>query len=163
MGNYRNKGGFWMQVTVAYDKVNAKGKLKEVKEQYIIEAASFIDAEEKTHKEMNYNNRPVKVSAIVKPKYASICFNDDETAAKNFWKVKVVETEVVETRRGSREKNYPHFYLIQAESNGEARKITEEVVYASSSADYEITDVVKTKILDVLEHDKHMSSLVKKD
>ena len=163
MGNLRNRSGFWMEATIAFNETNEKGVSKEKKERYVVEAASFMDGETRIRKEMEYNNRPIRVPAMVKPKYGEICFNDD-ASAENFYKVKVCVMEEVEvrTRKGgtrTKTKVISHFHLVQAASNEEARKAVVDVVYKNSNADYEIADVVKTRIIDVLENDKHLSTL----
>ena len=163
----RNRSGFWMQVTIAFNKTNEKGTTREVREQYVVEAASFIDAEQKIRDEMNYNNRPIKVPAIVKPKYGEICFNDD-SSAENFYKVKVVITEEVEvrTRKGgtrTKTKAVSHYHLVQASSSEDAQKAIVDEVYKNTQQDYEVADIVKTRILDVLENDKHLQTLANKD
>ena len=166
MENLRNRSGFWMQATLSFNETNEKGIIKEVKEQYVIEASSFIDAEQRIRKELEYANRPIrKVCSIIIPKYGEICFND---GAENFYKCKVVITEEVEvkTRKGgvrTKTKSVSHFHLIQASSVEEARKAIAEVVYKNSKEDYEIADVVKTRILDVLENNKHLQTLVGKE
>lgn len=164
MANLRNRSGFWMEAQLAFTETNEKGISKEVKERYVVEAATFIDAEQKVRKELEYANRPIKkVCSIVIPKYGTICFSDDATA-ENFYKCKVVITEEIEvkTRKGgvrTKTKCVSHFHLVQAPSVEAARKAVIDVVYNDSNADYEIADVVKTRILDVLENNKHMKSL----
>jgi hypothetical protein len=158
---------FCMQVTIAYNKMNEKGTTKEVREQYVVEASTFIDAEQKIRDEMNYNNRPIKVPAIVKPKYGEICFSDDANA-ENFYKVKVVINEEVEvrTRKGgtrTKTKAVSHYHLVQAASNEDARKAIVDEVYKNTMCDYEIADIMKTRILDVLENDKHLQTLATKN
>lgn len=161
MAEFRDRSGFWMEATVAFNETNAKGLTKEVKEKYVVEASSFMDAEQRIRDEFNYANKPLKnVSNMVRPKYGEICFNNDP-AAENFYKVKVQITEEVEvrTRKGgtrTKSKVVSHIYLVQATSNAEARQAIVDVVYKDSKEDYDIADVVKTRILDVLEHDKHM-------
>ena len=163
MANLRNRSGFWMEAVAVFNETNEKGISKEVKERYVIEAASFLDGEKKLRDELNYSNRPIKrVDGMVRPKYGTICFSDDATA-ENFYKAKVVITEEIEvkTRKGgvrTKTKAVSHFHLVQAASNEAARRAVVEVVYKDSNADYEITDVVKTRILDVLENDKHLKS-----
>lgn len=163
MANLRNRSGFWMEATLAFTETNEKGITKEVKERYVVEAASFIDGEKKLRDELNYANRPIKsVAGMVRPKYGTICFTDDATA-ENFYKVKVVITEEIEvrSRKGgvrTKEKAVSHFHLVQASSNEAARRAVVEEVYKNSNADYEIADVVKTRILDVLENNKHLKS-----
>jgi len=161
MANLRNRSGFWMEAVAVFSETNEKGISKEVKERYVIEAASFLDGEKKLRDELNYSNRPIKrVDGMVRPKYGTICFSDDATA-ESFYKVKVVITEEIEvkTRKGgvrTKSKAVSHFHLVQAPSVEAARKAIVDVVYKDSNADYEISDVVKTRILDVLENDKHL-------
>ena len=159
----RNRSGFWIEAVLVFSETNEKGLTKEVKEKYTVEAASFMDAEKKLREEMNYSNRPIKmVAGMVRPKYGTICFSDDATA-ENFYKAKVVITEEIEvkTRKGgvrTKTKAVSHFHLVQAPSVESARKAIVDEVYKNSNADYEIADVVKTRILDVLENDKHLKA-----
>lgn len=164
MANLRNRSGLWMEVQIVISETNEKGFPKEVKERYTVEAASFIDAEQKIRAEHNYANRPIKrVDSVIRPKYGTICFSDD-AAAENWYKCKVCITEEVEvkTRKGgtrTKTKVVSHFHLIQASSVESARLACAGEVYKNSNADYEISDVVKTRILDVLENDKHLQTL----
>jgi len=168
MANLRNRSGFWMEAVAVFNETNEKGISKEVKERYVIEAASFIDGEKKLRDELNYNNRPIKkVDGMIRPKYGTICFSDDATAV-NFYKIKVVITEEIEvkTRKGgvrTKTKAVSHFHLVQAASNESARRAVAEEVYKNSNADYEIADVVKTRILDVLENEKHLTTLANRE
>lgn len=163
MAGLRSRSGFWMEATIEVTETNPKGLPKTVKEKYVVEAATFIDGEERIRKELNYANRPIKnVSGMARPKYGEICFSDD-TAADNWYKVKVVtQDEVnVRTRKGgthTKIKSVSHYYLIQSDSNENARKAIADEIYKSSNEDYEVADVVKTRILDVLEFEKHLKS-----
>ena len=163
MESLRNRSGFWIEAQIAFNQTNEKGISKEVKERYVVEAATFIDGETRIRKEMEYNNRPIKVPAMIKPKYGTICFSND-TSAENFHKVKVCITEEIEvkTRKGGtriKSKVVSHFHLVQAANVEGARQAIKDVVYKDSMADYEIADIVKTRILDVLEKDKHLQTL----
>ena len=60
MANLRNRSGLWMEASLVFNETNEKGFSKEVKERYVVEAASFIDGEKKLRDELNYNNRPIK-------------------------------------------------------------------------------------------------------
>lgn len=168
MANLRNRSGFWMEAVLAFNETNAKGITKEVKERYVVEAASFIDGEKKLRDELTYANKPIKnVAGMIRPKYGTICFTDDATA-ESFYKVKVVITEEVEvrSRKGgvrTKEKAVSHYHLVQASSNEDARKAVVDEVYKNSNADYEIADVVKTRIVDVLENNKHLQTLANRE
>lgn len=163
MSNLRNRSGFWMEATLVFSTTDEKGFFKDVKERYVVEAASFIDGEQKLREELNFANRPIKLIAnMVRPKYATICFSNDSTA-ESYYKVKVVITEEVEvkTRKGgvrTKSKAVSHFHLVQAASNEDARRTVAEEIYKDTTEDYEIADVVKTRILDVLEDGKHLRS-----
>ena len=152
-----------MEATVSFNETNAKGVTKEVSEKYVVEAATFMDAEQRIRDEFNYANKPLKnVKNMIRPKYGEICFSTD-TTAENFYKCKVQITEEVEvrTRKGgvrTKTKVITHYHLVQAASIEAARQATKDVVYKDSSEDYEIADIVKTRILDVLEHGEHMQS-----
>lgn len=162
MADLRNRSGFWMEATVVFNETNAKGLTKEVREKYVIEASSFIDGEQAIREEYQYANKPIKmIGNMVRPKYGTICFNTD-AEAESFYKVKVCISEEVEvrTRKGgtrTKTKVVSHYHLVQASSVEGARQAIKDVVYKESNADYEIADIVKTRILDVLEHGKHMA------
>ncbi len=162
--NLRNRSGYWIETNIAYNTVNEKGVQKEIKEKYVVEAVDFGQAEERIRKEMNCANRQIKIlSPMVRPKYGEICFNDNSNI-DTFFKVKVVITEEVEvrSRKGgvrTKTKAVSHFHLIQASSDEGARRAIKEVVYKDSNADWEISDINKTRILGILERDKHLDSL----
>ena len=164
MADLRNRSGFWVEALVKFTETNDKGVQKEVGERYTVEAASFMDGEKRIREEFNYANKPLKtVAAMLKPKYGTICFNNDATA-ENWYKVKVTISEDVEvrTRKGgtrTKTKAVSHFHLVQAASQEGAVHAINDVVYKDSNADYEIADVVKTRILDVLENGKHLQGL----
>lgn len=164
MSDLRNRSGFWVEALVKFTETNEKGIQKEVGERYVVEAASFMDGEKRIREEFNYANKPLKtVAAMLKPKYGTICFSNDADA-DNWYKVKVSISEEVEirTRKGgtrTKTKVVSHFHLVQAASQEGAVHAIKEVVYKDSNADYEISDVVKTRILDVLENGKHLQGI----
>ena len=159
----RNCSGFWIEAGISYTTTNEKGVMKEINEKYIVEAVDFTQAEARIRAEMNCTNRQIKVKAVVRPKYGEICFADN-SQIDTWWKVKVVISEEVEvrTRKGgvrTKVKSVSHFHMVQAQTDEGARRAIKEVVYKDSTADWEITDVNKTRILDVLEKDKHLETL----
>ena len=161
--NLRNRSGFWIEGTIEYTTTNEKGLQKTMTEKYCVEAVDFTQAEARLRAEMNCANRAIKIKAVVRPKYGEICFND-QGSIEDFWLVKVAVTEEVEvkTRKGgvrTKVKSVSHFHLVQATSVEGARQAIKDVVYKESNADWEIADIVKTRILDVLERDKHLETL----
>ena len=163
MENLRNRSGFWIEATISFKETNENGVEKDKKERYVVEASTFIDGETRIRKEMEYNNRPINVPAMSKPKYGTICFNSLPDA-ENWYKCKVCITEEVEvrTRKGgvrTKQKVVSHFHLVQAANVEDARRAIKEVVYQDSTDDFEISDIVKTKILDVLENGELLKTL----
>jgi hypothetical protein len=162
--NLRNRSGYWIETNIAYNTTNEKGVQKEIKEKYVVEAIDFGQAEERIRKEMNCANRQIKIlSPMVRPKYGEICFADN-TEIDTWFKVKVIITEEVEirSRKGgvrTKTKAVSHFHLIQATTDEGARRAIKEVVYKDSTADWEISDINKTRILGVLEREKHLDNL----
>ena len=162
--NLRNRSGYWIETNIAYNTTNEKGVQKEIKEKYVVEAIDFGQAEERIRKEMNCANRQIKIlSPMVRPKYGEICFAGN-TEIDTWFKVKVIITEEVEirSRKGgvrTKTKAVSHFHLIQATTDEGARRAIKEVVYKDSTADWEISDINKTRILGVLEREKHLDNL----
>lgn len=167
MAELRSRSGFWMLVQIKFNENNKKGIPVVKRETYVVEAATFIDAEQRIHDEMNYNNRPITVSAISRPTFGEICFSSD-AEAENFYKVKVQTSEEVsvKTRKGgyrTKTKITSHYYLVQAANVEDARTAVKDEIYKSSNEQYEIADIVKTRILDVLEYQKHLQTLAGTD
>ena len=163
MENLRNRNGLWMEATIEFEETDENGVAKTKKERYVIEAASFMDGETSIRKEMEYNNRPIKVTAMAKPKYGTVCFNSNSDA-ENWYKIKVCVNEETDTftRNGgikTKIKSVSHYHLVQAANVDDARQAIKDVVYQNSVEDYEIADIVKTKIVDVLENGKHLQTL----
>lgn len=157
MANLRSRSGFWIETAISYTHTNEKGISKEIKEKYVVEAADFGQAEERIRKEMDCDNRHIKVKAVTRPKYGEICF-DDESGIDTFFKVKVVVHDEIEIKGGTdtKIKDTAHYYLVQAESIEKARVATNDVIMKDTLLDFDINDVTKTKILGVLEHGKHL-------
>ena len=162
--NLRNRSGYWIETNIAYNTTNEKGVTKEIREKYVVEAIDFGQAEQRIRDEMNCANRQIKImSPMVRPKYGEICFADN-TEIDTWFKVKVVITEEVEirSRKGgvrTKTKAVSHFHLVQATTDEGARRAIKEVVYKDSTADWEISDINKTRILGVLEKGKHLDGL----
>lgn len=161
--NYRNRSGFWKEATIVYSAPNEKGITVKHREQYVVESLDFIQAQTRITKEMECANRKITVDPIKTPKYGEICFNESSNC-DDWWKVKVQITEDVEvkSRKGGtkiKTKIRTREHLVQAESDAAARNAIHECVYKGSTEDWEIVQSTKTKILGVLEVDKHLSAL----
>lgn len=161
--NYRNRSGFWKECSISYSAVNEKGLTVKHKEQYVVEALDFIQAQTRVVKEMECANRTIKVETIKTPKYGEICFNEAATC-EDFYKIKVQVSEEVEvkSRKGGtkvKTKLRTREHLVQANSDAAARTAIHDYVYKGSTEDWEIIGINKTKFLGVLENDKHLANL----
>ena len=159
MSNLRSRSGFWIETAISYPHTNEKGVTKDINEKYLVEAADFGQAEERIRKEMNCDNRTIHVKTVTRPKYAEICF-DDESGIDTFFKVKVVIHEEVETKGGIdvKTKDRKKLHIVQAADVDSARKAVSESIYKDSMLDYDIDDVVKTKLMGILEYGKHLDT-----
>lgn len=159
MSNLRSRSGFWIETAISYPHTNEKGVTKDINEKYLVEAADFGQAEERIRKEMNCDNRTIHVKTVTRPKYAEICF-DDGSGVDTYFKVKVVIHEEVETKSGLdvKTKDRKKLHIVQAADVESARKAVNESIYKNSMLDYDIDDVVKTKLMGILEYEKHLGN-----
>lgn len=159
MSNLRSRSGFWIEAAISYPHTNEKGVTKDINEKYLVEAADFGQAEERIRKEMNCDNRTIHVKSVTRPKYAEICF-DDESGIDTYFKVKVVIHEEVETKGGIdvKTKDRKKLHIVQAADVESARKAVSESIYKDTMLDYDIDDVVKTKLMGILEYGKHLDT-----
>lgn len=160
---YRNRSGFWKEVAVSYSAVNEKGVSIKHREQYVVEALDFIQAQTRITKEMECANRKINVESIKTPKFGEICFNETSNC-EDWFKVKIQTTEEVEvkSRKGGtkiKTKLRTREHLIQAASDAAARQAIHDNVYKGSVEDWEIIGINKTKFLGVLEKEKHLDNL----
>ena len=126
---------------------------KFVKEMYVVEASSFMDAERSIREEMDFQGIQIVIPAMQRAQFAEVCFNSD-AEAYNFYRVRVVTEYDDETGR-MKKKNI--FHLVQAPDIDTARTIVTQEVYKDYPIEYEIADIVKTQVLDILEEGKHVS------
>lgn len=161
--NYRNRSGFWKEATASYSAPNEKGIMIKHREQYVVEAADFVQAQTRLTKEMECANRKIIVDPIKTPRYGEICFNETDTC-DGWWKVKVQITEEVEvrSRKGgyrTKTKQRTREHLIEASSDAGARTAIQECVYKGSTEEWKIISVTETKLMGVLENEKHLENL----
>ena len=161
--NYRNRHGYWKEATISYSAANEKGIMIKHREQYVVEALDFIQAQSRITDEMQAANRKIIVDPIKTPKYGEICFNESLNC-EDYFKVKVQVSEEVEvnSRKGGtkiKTKLRTREHLIQADSDAAARAAIHDCVYKGSLENWEIVAINKTKIMGVLEREKHLDSL----
>lgn len=136
------RAGMYYVSTISIDR--SYGMKKRVKEQYAIEACSFTDAEEKTFA-MAMPCDFILNDISKAPFQEALLSNKEE--AETFYRVKVRQA-VLDEHKG-REVNKPVCYLVRAASTKHAEQVVAQA-YSSSAIDYEITSIVETKIVDII-------------
>lgn len=117
--------GNYYTATVRYDKIDeATGKEAVATEQYLIDALSFTEAEERIHREMEaYISGDFDVSGIRREKIADIVYDKDR--GYDIWFKAVVCYIDVDDKTG-REKSNKYNILVNAYSFKEAYDLLEE-------------------------------------
>lgn len=145
----RTRTAQWFETRVRYDKKMEDGQQKKVIEQYVVDALSFGEAEERITKEMShYISGEFEVKAITPASYGEIFFSDAESDDR-WYKAKLSFITIDE--KTEKEKRTSVTYLVQGGTVQSAVKNVEEVMNGTA-IDYVIAAVTETKIMDVFEH-----------
>ncbi len=147
----RSRTAIWFECKIRYEKVMEDGLQKKVTENYVVDALSFSEAEERITEEMSsYISGEFEVVDIKKAPYKEIFFTDDDIADK-WYKSKLQFITIDE--KTDKEKRSSVNYLTQAGSfNGAVKNIDE--VMGGTMIDYVISSVNETTLMDVFEYKK---------
>jgi len=147
----RSRTAEWFECKIRYEKVMEDGMQKRVSENYVVDALSFSEAEERIMDEMSsYISGEFDVVDIKKAAYKEIFFSDLDTADK-WYKAKLQFITIDE--KTDKEKRSSVSYLVQAGSfNGAVKNIDE--VMGGTMIDYVIASVTETTLMDVFEYTK---------
>lgn len=140
---------YWYQVKARYEKVQEDGQ-KKVTEDYLVQAASFGEAERVIQEEIApYASGEFDVVAVARKNYSEVieCNLGNEIADK-WYKCKV--NFVTLNERNWKEVKTPKLFLVQSASALTAHKAVDEFMQGSMS-DYDVEQVEETKILEVFE------------
>jgi hypothetical protein len=147
----RSRTAEWFECKIRYEKVMEDGLQKRVSENYVVDALSFSEAEERIIEEMSsYISGEFDVTDIKKAAYKEIFFADQDTADK-WYKAKLQFITIDE--KTDKEKRSTVTYLVNAGSFNGAVKNIEEVM-GGTMIDYVIASVSETAIMDVYEYGK---------
>lgn len=150
MKTLRTKTGLWFECKVRYPKTMEDGMRKPVTEQYVVEAASFGDAEARMMEEATLwiePNEEVKILAVKIAPYKEIV--QDESGAAQKWFKATVDFITIDEKM-MREKKTAYTFLLNAATAKHAAN-TISGVFEGSMQDYTQKNIVETKILDVYE------------
>ncbi|MBP5278616.1 MAG: DUF4494 domain-containing protein [Prevotella sp.] len=151
----RTRTTTWFETKIQYEKTMEDGLQKKVKEQYVVDALSFTEAEKRITEEMSsYISGAFDVADIKKASYKEIFFSDEGTADR-WYKAKVQFITIDE--KTEKEKRTNVYYLVQASTIHQAVKNIDEVM-GSTMIDYAIAAVSETTIMDVFEYQKSVKA-----
>ncbi|MGB3617891.1 MAG: DUF4494 domain-containing protein [Catalinimonas sp.] len=135
--------GTWFLCKLAYQRQEENGKVQNVKEQYLIDAMSFTEAEARVYEELGSALPAFMLTSVAKMNVQEIFPYDD---AETWYKAKVQFLDTDE--RTGKEKKTTHLMLVSAPSVKEAwERITEKM--GGLMATYQITDINLTQILEI--------------
>lgn len=147
----RSRTAEWFECKIRYEKTMEDGMQKRVSENYVVDALSFSEAEERIIEEMSsYISGEFDVMDIKKAPYKEIFFSDSDLADK-WYKAKLQFITIDE--KTEKEKRSSVNYLVQAGSFNSAVKNIDEVM-GGTMIDYVIASVAETTLMDVFEYKK---------
>ena len=151
----RSRTAFWFECKIAYEKVMEDGLQKKVKENYVVDALSFTEAESRIMEEMSsYISGEFTIEDIKIASYKEIFFSEEEMADK-WYKAKLQFITIDE--KTEKEKRSNVNYLVQAGTlKGAVNNI--QSVMGTTMIDYVIAAVAETTLMDVFEYAKKEQS-----
>ena len=147
----RSRTAIWFECRIRYEKTMEDGMQKKVTENYVVDALSFSEAEERITEEMSsYVSGEFDVADIKIAPYGEIFFADSDNADR-WYKAKLAFITLYE--KTQKEKRSTVNYLVNAGTlNGAVKSIDE--IMSQSMVDYVIVSVNETTLMDVFEYKK---------
>ena len=151
----RSRTDNWFECKIAYEKTMEDGLQKKVKENYVVDALSFTEAETRIMEEMSsYISGEFTIEDIKIASYKEIFFSEEEMADR-WYKAKLQFITIDE--KTEKEKRSNVNYLVQAGTlKGAVNNI--ESVMGTTMIDYVIATVAETTLMDVFEYGKEVKS-----
>lgn len=138
----------WIETKLRYDKVMENGAVKKVTEPYLVDALSFAEAEARIIEEMRpFISGEFTVEAVKKAKIAEVFGSD---TASRWWKVRVAFITVDE-RTGAEKRNLTDFLVTGEDLDDVLSSFKQNM--KGTMADYEVTAIAETAILDIFPAD----------
>lgn len=139
---------------IRYEKTMENGMQKKVTEIYLVDSLSFTEAEARIIEEIQpFISGESEVKTIKQANYSELLLSN-ETSANKYFKCKLAFITLDE--KSGTEKKTSTNMLIQASSTEDATNKLNEAM-KSSMADYEITSVSETKIIDYFPYEEKKS------
>ena len=147
----RSRTAIWFECKIRYEKTMEDGMQKKVTENYVVDALSFSEAEERITEEMSaYVSGEFDIVDIKIAPYGEVFFADSDSADK-WYRAKLAFITLDE--KTQKEKRANVNYLVNAGSLNGAVKSVDEVM-SQSMVDYDTVAVNETTLMDVFEYKK---------
>ena len=131
----------WQNVQFSYTEEQENGNIKVKKENHLVEAESFVEAETRAYELFSSDYENMKVLAIKKSKFSDVL----DKGGENWYSFKVVYTT---TSENGKEKHTNDVLLIKSSSVKLANESFED--FSSNWAiPFELVGITKTKLSDV--------------
>lgn len=136
----------WFITKVKYNRTDERGLLKQVTEQYLVDADSFTEAEARIYEQLVQNVRgDFDVDAMGKTNYTDVFFYNDSST---WHKCKI--QYFLEDENG-KEKKVTQYMLVEAQNVKEAYDRIRESL-RNMTIDFTVPDIIETKIMDVFNY-----------
>ena len=137
------------EVKVKYDKICENGLIKKVPEQYLVDAMSFAEAEERATKEIaQFSSGEFEVTDIKRAKVAEVIESED-AAADTWYKGRVAF--IIIDEKTEKEKRAMQTMFVQSTSSDAAMASLQKFL-STGMADWVVVGITETKILDVIRY-----------
>lgn len=149
----------WFECKVSFDKTMENGTLKKVTEPYLVDAMSFTEAEARIIEELRpYISGDFTIADIKRAKLAELFFNEN---GDRYFKARV--NFVTLDEKSGTEKKTPANMLMQSNDLQEAKDVLTKGM-EGIMADWELTKIEETKIMDVFPYEpKEKVEYIKED
>ncbi len=138
----------YFEVKVKCFRTQEDGCDKKVTEDYVVDAESFTEAEDRIIKEVFDTAKSyAEIASIAKTKYSEAMYSD-KTEDDKWYKCKISTTILDENTGKEKEKKVNVYYLIQASSLETARTYILKLMNGTVS-DWELNSIIETPILEV--------------
>lgn len=141
---------FWVEVRVSYDGVTENGKETNMKETWLVRAATFAEAESRaTEKVCAYNGvENVGVEACVKRNFAALWASSSNDESDKFYKVRC-EGLLVNEETG-KERIVKRDYLVMSSTMLDAYETFIKCIRDADFSEFEVLGINLTPIVEVL-------------
>lgn len=141
---------FWVEVRVSYDGVTEKGEKANMKETWLVRAATFAEAESRaTEKVCAYNGvENVGVEACVKRNFAALWASSSTGDLDKFYKVRC---EILLVNEGTgNDRLVKLYYLVLSPNMLDAYETFVKCMSDSGFSKFEVSGINLTPIVEVL-------------